>query len=399
MLAPLFLLILVPGSWQGSPAKPPSFPGLPTVKDLAEAAGYSATDVEVITEDGYSLWMHRIGNSSGPPVMMQHGLLVAGDSWIARGPDKDLAFSLLKAGFDVWLTNQRGTVYCQYHLKYSRTDPRFWNFSFHEAGYYDLPAFIDRILKIRKAKKIFYVGHSQGTAVFFVMNSLRPEYNHKIQGAALLSPIAYGPGFDAVGSNPFLRFAFHNADAIYAGLINGRIYEFLPRTSSHIRTVRQICSDLSASQDLCLDVIGLYAGEHRTNIDKKNLGNLIIFGPAGTSTKNLYHLSQVYKTGQFKMFDYGMKGNWIYYNSSTPPSYPLERVTAPSILYWSYNDPLLSQESVQKVASKLPNLIKMQAVPDPKFSHIDMIWGENARYILYPDIIDMFQSLMEKDKI
>ncbi|CAH1395992.1 unnamed protein product [Nezara viridula] len=212
--------------------------------------------------------MHRIGNSSGPPVMLQHGLLVAGDSWIARGPDKDLAFLLLKAGFDVWLTNQRGTVYNQYNLKYSRTDPRFWNFSFHESGYYDIPAFIDRILKIRKAKKIFYVGHSLGTTVFLVMNSLRPEYNSKIQGAALLSPVAYGPDPDAFGPNPFIRFALNNADAIYAGLTNGRIYEFMPRSSSNIKTVKQICSNLSASQDLCLDLIGLYAGEHRSNIDK-----------------------------------------------------------------------------------------------------------------------------------
>ncbi|CAH1395990.1 unnamed protein product [Nezara viridula] len=268
MLASLFLLLLVPGSWQGKPIRPPSFPGLPTVKDLAEAAGYSATDIEVITEDGYSIWIHRIGNSSGPPVILQHGLLLAADSWIARGPDKDLAFLLLKTGFDVWLTNLRGTVYNQYSLKYSRTDPQFWNFSFHEAGYYDIPAFIDKILKIRKAKKIFYVGHSLGTLVFFVMNSLRPEYNSKIQGAALFSPVAYGSNPDALGANPFLRFSFNNADAIYAEFTSRRIYEFLPRSASSIKSVEEFCSNLSRSQEICLDIIGIFVGEHRTNIDK-----------------------------------------------------------------------------------------------------------------------------------
>ncbi|XP_066902775.1 lipase 3 isoform X1 [Halyomorpha halys] len=399
MLAPLFLLILVPGSWQGSPSKPPSFPGLPTVKDIAEAAGYSATDVEVITEDGHSLWMHRIGNSSGPPVILQHGLAVAGEVWVARGPDKDLAFLLLKAGFDVWLTNQRGSVYNQYNLKYSRTDPRFWNFSFHEAGYYDIPAFIDRILKIRKVKQIFFVGHSLGTAVFLVMSSLRPEYNSKVRGAALLAPVSYAPSYDAFGPNPFLRFLLNNNDAVYVGFINGRIFEFVPRTSSNIRSIEQTCNNLSVIQDLCFDIIGLCVGENRANLDKENLGNMLKFVPAGTSSKSIYHLSQVFKTGEFKMLDYGPKRNWIYYNSSTPPSYPLERVTAPVILYWSYNDPLISQEAVQKLASKLPNLVKLQVLPDPKFTHVDMIWGENAKHILYPDIIDIFHSLVAKDKL
>lgn len=38
---------------------------------------------------------------------------------------------------------------------------------------------------------LLYVGHSMGTTMSFVMLSLRPEYNEKIQAAFALAPVAY----------------------------------------------------------------------------------------------------------------------------------------------------------------------------------------------------------------
>lgn len=58
-------------------------------------------------------------------------------------------------------------------------------------GYYDLPACIDYILGQTKYKKLHYVGHSQGTAIFFVLTSMRPEYNDKIAHMSALAPVAY----------------------------------------------------------------------------------------------------------------------------------------------------------------------------------------------------------------
>lgn len=44
------------------------------------------------------------------------------------------------------------------------------------------------------------------------------------------------------------------------------------------------------------------------------------------------------------MFDYGQKGNWLKYNNSIPPGYPIERVVVPVALIWGYNDPFLTQD-------------------------------------------------------
>lgn len=63
--------------------------------------------------------------------------------------------------------------------------------SWHEIGYYDLPAMIDFILKKTNQKKLSYIGHSQGTTSFFVMASTRPSYNKKIKIMVALAPVVY----------------------------------------------------------------------------------------------------------------------------------------------------------------------------------------------------------------
>lgn len=69
-------------------------------------------------------------------------------------------------------------------------------------GYYDLPVTIDRILDVTQQEKIFYIGHSQGTTIFFVLLSERPEYNAKISMMSAFAPVSY------VGNIPNVLFRF-----------------------------------------------------------------------------------------------------------------------------------------------------------------------------------------------
>lgn len=101
------------------------------------------------------------------------------------------AFLLADRGYDVWLGNARGNVYSRNHVSLSPEDSKFWDFSWHEIGYYDIPAMIDYILKTTGQKKLIYIGHSQGTTVFYVMCIMRPEYNDKISVMFSLAPSAY----------------------------------------------------------------------------------------------------------------------------------------------------------------------------------------------------------------
>lgn len=107
-----------------------------------------------------------------------------------------LGYRLSNEGCDVWLANTRGTVYSMNHTTInpfgtSKERKTFWSFSFHEMGIYDLPAIIDYVLLQTKVSKLHFIGHSQGTAAFFVMASEKPEYNEKIEIMHALAPIAF----------------------------------------------------------------------------------------------------------------------------------------------------------------------------------------------------------------
>lgn len=71
------------------------------------------------------------------------------------------------------------------------TSKEFWDFSWHEIGYYDLPAMIDYVLNSTGQNQLRYIGFSQGTTTFYVMTSLKPTYNNKIKVMFALAPVAY----------------------------------------------------------------------------------------------------------------------------------------------------------------------------------------------------------------
>lgn len=111
-------------------------------------------------------------------------------------------YILADSGYDVWMGNARGNTYSKNHTKHSdMSNKDFWYFSWHEIGYYDLPATIDYILNVTDQKNLLYFGHSQGTTSFWVMTSSRPEYNDKIKAMYALAPVAHMTGL----KSPFVK--------------------------------------------------------------------------------------------------------------------------------------------------------------------------------------------------
>jgi len=71
---------------------------------------------------------------------------------------------MVRNGFDVWLGNSRGNKYSRMHTTLNPDkDAEYWNFSWQEMMEYDLPTFIDFVLKHTGKKNTVYIGHSQGT--------------------------------------------------------------------------------------------------------------------------------------------------------------------------------------------------------------------------------------------
>lgn len=115
--------------------------------------------------------------------------------WVINSPDKAIAFLLSRAGYDVWLGNNRGNHFSQAHTTLDPKKEEFWEFDFEEMGLYDVPSAIDFILKTTDSKNKIgkiaaYIGHSEGTTQFFIGSSLKPDYyKEKVNLFVALAPV------------------------------------------------------------------------------------------------------------------------------------------------------------------------------------------------------------------
>lgn len=164
---------------------------------LIKSAGFYGEAHRVVTDDGYQLKVHRILPSYveprifRKPVFLMHGIVATAADFLLTGRDVALAYLLAENGYDVWIGNARGSRHSMRHNYLSQDSKEFWQFSWHEIGYYDLPAMIDYALKVTGTAQTFFIGHSQGTTTLLVLLSTRPEYNQKIVQAHLMAPSAF----------------------------------------------------------------------------------------------------------------------------------------------------------------------------------------------------------------
>ena len=92
---------------------------------------------------------------------MQHGSSMDGLSWFATS-NESLPSKLIKAGFDVWLGNDRGTKNSQRHTSLNPiTDAaEFFDYSWAELGVYDAPANLNFVKTHSGGKPVTFIGYA-----------------------------------------------------------------------------------------------------------------------------------------------------------------------------------------------------------------------------------------------
>ena len=80
------------------------------------------------------------------------------------------------------------------------------------------------------------------------------------------------------------------------------------------------------------------------------------------------------------------------WNSTYPPAYKYEGITAPVALFWGQNDWLVVPEDEAVLAEKLPNWVLNQRVEEDAYTHTDFMWGVHNLEKLYGSTMEIMDK-------
>uniref|UniRef100_A0ABM5FVD3 Lipase n=1 Tax=Pogona vitticeps TaxID=103695 RepID=A0ABM5FVD3_9SAUR len=360
-----------------------------TESEIIHYHGFPSEEYLVETEDGYLLTVFRIphGRNNGadkglrPPVFLQHAVLGDATHWISNLPNNSLGFILADAGYDVWLGNSRGNTWSKTHKTLKPEDEKFWEFSLHEMGYYDLPAVINFILNKTGQQQLYYVGHSEGGATGFIAFSTRPKLAERVR-------VFFAMGF--VGTITFARTPALKLSRLPKTMFqiifgNKGIFQY----PSYLRwPITVLCTH---QPKFCANIVFTITGYNAPNLNMSRLDVYVAHSPAGTSVRNILHWFQLHKANLFQAYDYGSKEkNMEKYNQTTPPVYKIEDIKIPVALWTGGQDLCTDPKEIAVLSSRINNLIYQNHIPE--WQHLDFIWGLDATEKMFMHIIDTMKK-------
>ncbi|XP_025297185.1 lysosomal acid lipase/cholesteryl ester hydrolase isoform X1 [Canis lupus baileyi] len=362
------------------------------VSEIISHWGFPSEEHFIETEDGYILCLHRIphgrnGRSEGPKtvVFLQHGLLADASNWVTNLPNSSLGFILADAGFDVWLGNSRGNTWSRKHKTLSIDQDEFWAFSYDEMANYDLPASINFILNKTGQKQVYYVGHSQGTTLGFIAFSQIPELAAKVKMFFALAPVAS----IQFSTSPLSRLG-ELPEFLLKDLLGSK--EFLPQSMLLKWLSAHFCSHVIL-KELCGNAVFVVCGFNEKNLNMSRVPVYISHSPAGTSVQNILHWAQFIKYQKFQAFDWGSCArNYFHYNQTYPPPYKVKNMLVPTAVWSGGNDLLADVDDVGILLPQITHLVYNKLIPD--WQHLDFIWGLDAPWRLYNEIVNLMRKYL-----
>ncbi|XP_024522474.1 triacylglycerol lipase 1-like [Selaginella moellendorffii] len=345
---------------------------------------YGCREFSVPTQDGFLLGVQRLygPNRSKGPVFLYHGIMQGGDIWVINQPRDSLAFQLADAGYDVFLGNTRTSNFSYGHATLSRSDDDFWDWSWDNLVEQDLPTML-RFVHSQTNQRTMYVGFSQGTMTAFAAFA-HSDVSGLVKKAAMLGPVAYLENVDApmlsIASNMYL-------DRI---LLVAGVYEFRVENSGGRRVINTVCRSQRMQHVDCFDnLLDMVTGPNCCiNTTRRPFYNR--YEMQATSMKNVAHMAQLVRSGEFQKYDHGYVGNILHYGSLDPPSYSLSAFprTVPLLLIRGEKDELADKDDVARLVKELPS--ETQLVVVPRYAHGDVMLGVDATALVYRKVIDFF---------
>ncbi|KAJ3115203.1 hypothetical protein HDU96_001049 [Phlyctochytrium bullatum] len=359
------------------------------VRDYCAHAGYSCDTFETITEDGFILFIHRVGSHDRAPapkgpVILMHGLFQSSGVWVTNGLHS-LAFYLVDQGFDVWMGNNRTCI--EQHIRLSPSDAAFWNWSLDELARYDFPATLDLVRRETGYDKVAFVGHSQGNAQAFLSMLQNPAVGNKLSLFVALAPAVY------IGSllETFPVCLLMECPAELYRVLFG-VKAFLP-----VMTLVQKIFPPYVFATLAYHMFHYLFGWTDTNWDPRNKSCYFQFTPRPQSSKAIHHWAQMGSAGVIKPFEP---------NPTPKPSLPaaarkananfdVSSIRCPLAMYYGSKDTIIDGPALhKKCLDGGVDLVYAEVVDG--YEHMDCLWSMDAKERVWKSMVKLLERAGKK---
>lgn len=359
-------------------------------EELVMTRGFPLEIHYVETEDGYNLKLYRIPGGKGEKnfrfkqkqaILIMHGIFDSSDGWVCNSEDNCVPFVLANLGYDIWLGNNRGNKHSKHHKTHKNDTFEFWNFSFHEMGLYDIPAFLNHITEINTYRsKVIYLAHSQGTTQLFAALTQNLDYfKSKIKLFVALGPVARVYN---MSSKLLLLLNKLKVDTLLEKLNMWEVFctdeklskinsWLLPKVPIICNLVSRLISDINSSGCNNSKTMPVYLSHQ----------------PGGSSLKAVSHFVQLIRRNTFSMYDYGQEGNHAIYHSSEPKEYDLSLIyDIPIALFAGKQDKLSTPTDVTWLAAQLGENVIFSKTYD-NMAHTTFIMSKDMKW--FEDVIEI----------
>jgi pimeloyl-ACP methyl ester carboxylesterase len=351
-------------------------------KEYIKAKGYDFEEYPVTTSDGYILpiWHLNPKSPNGKVVFLQHGLFDTAWCFFQLG-DNSIPFLLLKEGFDIWLGNVRGNVFTSHVTKdKNKLNGDFYDYTIDDFVQIDLPTMINFIKSKIGNKKISYIGHSQGTTMFVMLNMHNPSYAQKnfdkFIALATVPNIAY------------THFAPIEILDKIAGILKAvNIFNTFNLSNTQRKLVSDFCKTFPGICGKFFDMGASITPTGRT--DYTNIYNFMYYYPGGGGKPNLLQWSQIHKEKKL-----------VYYN----PNYDKEKTATPydinNLKKWKINalitrtddDTFSSYQDVTEFYNTVEKKSLIQILDLKNYGHLDVLASDSALEDIFYPIINFLKN-------
>ena len=351
-------------------------------KEYIESFGYKLEENPVITDDGYilSLWHLNPKFPNGKTVFFQHGFTCTAWIFFHLG-ENSLPFYLLKEGYDIWLANNRGSYFSPGHISKDPKDPKsgYNNYSMDDFVASDMPAMVKYIKERTGAKKMTFIGHSQGTTLFLM--------------AMMHDPIFTEESFDnfiSLGTVPNLAHSkFLPIDIL------DMIYDLLRRATflqalNLPELLRELLATLAKEHPKVFGKIfdTLASIYPSGRMDYINIYNLLYYFPGGISKINLFHWSQIHQMKKLVYY------NPNFHEEKTAKEYNLENLKKwkiKSLVTRSDDDTFGSYQDVTDFYDAVEDKSVIKLLELTSYGHLDVLFAESAINDIVKPIIEFIK--------